>query len=287
MNTTRTGPAETQRGIGEAEHALVDALASVFVRFGRETIRRADVLYWGSPVLAFGDLSAARVATVGVNPSDQEFVDPSGRELKGRKRRFHTLQSLGLESWAEADTRHMRMILATYRGYFSGNPYNLWFRRLDFVIAGTGTSYYDPAGSACHLDLVPFATERKWSELGTRQRTLLMDSSLDVLGNLLRASEVDVLVLNGSSVVTQFEKLADTELESREMPSWSLSHRRLGSVRGLGFRGQVEAIGDITLDRSILVLGFNHNLQSSWGVSRQVSRSIRGWITRSARHGLR
>ena len=278
-----TGQGETRRGTGEAERGLVDALASLFVQLDREKVRHAGVLPWGSPILAFGDLSTARVATVGVNPSDREFVDRSRQELKGRRRRFHTLHSLGLDSWTEADARHMRMILDTYRSYFFRNPYNSWFRRLDFVIAGTGASYYDPAGSACHLDLVPYATERKWSKLGAHQRTLLLDLSRDILGNLLRDSPVDVLVLNGNSVVRHFERLAATDLESREMPSWSLAHGRLGSVRGLGFRGRVGVIGDTALDRSILVIGFNHNLQSSWGVSREVSRSIRGWITRFAR----
>ena len=243
MSAFTTGPTETRRGDGEVERGLVNALASLFMRLDREKVRRTDVLPWGSPVLAFGDLSTARVATVGVNPSDREFVDLSGQELKGRRRRFHTLHSLGLESWAEADARHMRMILDTYRSYFFRNPYDSWFRRLDFVIAGTGASYYDPAGSACHLDLVPYATERKWSALGAHQRTLLLDLSRDILGNLLRDSAIDVLVLNGNSVVRQFERLADTELASREMPSWSLRHGREGSVRGLGFRGRVAMIG--------------------------------------------
>ena len=283
MSAFTTGSTETHQRTAELERGLVDTLASLFMRLGREKIRRTDVLPWGSPVLAFGDLATARVATVGVNPSDREFVDRSGQELKGRRRRFHTLHSLGIESWAEADARHMRMILDTYRSYFFRNPYDSWFRRLDFVIAGTGASYYDPAGLACHLDLVPYATERKWSELGAHQRTLLLELSRDVLGNLLRNSPVDVLVLNGNSVVRQFERMSGTDFESREMPSWSLTHGRLGSTRGLGFRGRVDVIGNTALDRSILVLGFNHNLQSSWGVSREVARSIRGWITRFAR----
>ena len=287
MNARNAVPTEASRGPDEAERSLVDALASLFVWLDREKVRRTDILPWGSPVLAFGDLSTARVATLGVNPSDREFLDPSGQELRGRRRRFHTLHSLGLDSWAKADARHMRMIIDTYRSYFLRNPYDSWFRRLDFVIGGTGVSYYDPDGTACHLDLVPYATGRKWSDLGARQRTLLLDVNRDVLGNLLRDSSVDVIVLNGSSVVRQFTKLTNADLESRAMPSWSLAHGRSGLVRGLGFRGRVEVIGDTVLDRSILVLGFNHNLQSSWGVRRDVSRSIRRWITRYARPVLR
>ncbi len=47
------------------------------------------------PVLAFGDLFKAGIATVGLNPSRREFLDNHGRELDGPKRRFETLGSLG------------------------------------------------------------------------------------------------------------------------------------------------------------------------------------------------
>ena len=51
-----------------------------------------------SPVPYFGDLSSAVVATVGLNPSDKEFEDDHGREIRGAGRRFHTLDSLGIAS---------------------------------------------------------------------------------------------------------------------------------------------------------------------------------------------
>ena len=46
------------------------------------------------PVLFFGDLFTASVATVGLNPSYQEFLDRRGIELDGAARRFETLTSL-------------------------------------------------------------------------------------------------------------------------------------------------------------------------------------------------
>ena len=55
----------------------------------RSTVRGA------LPVLFFGDIFTARVATVGLNPSDQEYLDSHGTELDGVKRRFETLASLG------------------------------------------------------------------------------------------------------------------------------------------------------------------------------------------------
>ena len=59
---------------------------------------KANVIPWSSPVISFGDLSRARVATLGLNPSNREFVDDAGIELDGPSRRFPTLRSLKLDS---------------------------------------------------------------------------------------------------------------------------------------------------------------------------------------------
>src|SRR5579864_4914328 len=128
-------------------------LTTLIDRLDSPAISQTDVIRWGCPVPSFGDLSNARVATIGLNPSNREFVDESGNELEGSSRRFHTLTSLGLASWAEADARHLRLILESCRAYFLGNPYDTWFKRLDYVIHGARASFYDPASVACHLDL--------------------------------------------------------------------------------------------------------------------------------------
>ena len=46
------------------------------------------------PILFFGDLFTARAVTIGLNPSDREYLDAYGAELKGDDRRFKTLTSL-------------------------------------------------------------------------------------------------------------------------------------------------------------------------------------------------
>ena len=94
-----------------------------------------------------------------------------GAELTGERRRFHTLGSLGLWSWADVDVRHLRLILDSCSAYFSGNPYDVWFRKLDQVVCGAGASFYGGMDGACHLDLIPYATARKWTELSSRQRS--------------------------------------------------------------------------------------------------------------------
>ena len=74
--------------------------------------------------------SVAQVATVGINPSNLEFMDEAGNELQGAARRFHTLTSLGLQSWGEADSRHLETIAHSCSAYFDRNPYDRWFKRL-------------------------------------------------------------------------------------------------------------------------------------------------------------
>ena len=255
------------------------ALTTLINRLDSPVVSETDVIRWGSPVPSFGDLSCARVATVGINPSNREFVDELGDELHGRSRRFHTLQSFGLASWEEADARHLQLILESCTKYFRRNPYDRWFKRLDEVISGAGTSFYDPIAGACHLDLIPYATARKWTELATIQRTTLLTIAADTLGMLLRDSPVRILVLNGRSVVERFQDVAGVRLEQEQFPSWSL-HRQAGpDVTGLAYWGKVRSLSGIRLPHEILVLGYNHNIQSSFGVTKGVILAIRQWIS--------
>lgn len=240
-----------------------------------------DVIRWGCPVPSFGDLSSARVATVGLNPSNREFVDELGNELQGPYRRFHTLRSLGLKSWSDVDARHLRLIIESCSSYFFGNPYDTWFKRLDRVVSGARASFYEPSCAACHLDLIPYATARKWTELTARQRSLLLAAAADALGLLLRDSPVRTLILNGRSVVEQFQELAGVNLEQRPMPTWSLSRQSKRDVLGIGYRGVVETISGIRLAHPIAVFGYNHNVQGSFGVTTEVISAIRSWIAQS------
>ena len=49
-----------------------------------------------TPVLSFGDPLCADVATLGINPSRQEFYSAAGDLLTGTKRRLTTTESLGI-----------------------------------------------------------------------------------------------------------------------------------------------------------------------------------------------
>jgi hypothetical protein len=261
---------------------MYSTLTTLINRLDSSAISRAKVIKWGCPVPSFGDLSNSRVATLGLNPSNREFVDESGKELQGKFRRFHTLRSLGLKSWSDIDARHLHKILESCRAYFLGNPYDQWFRRLDHVISGTNASYYNAMFGACHLDLIPYATACKWFDLTVRQRLSLLAIAGDTLGLLLRDTSVRVLILNGQSVVDHFQGIAGISLEKQEMPKWSLRRQGKPNVRGIAYTGMVDRLSGIELGNSILVLGFNHNLQSSFGVTTEVIQSIRSWITQAS-----
>lgn len=260
------------------DRSLFPTLVTLLDRIDADAARAADVIPWGCPVPAFGDPAVSSVATLGLNPSNREFVDDRGRELVGDARRFHTLHSLGLEGWEDADSEHLDRILVACRDYFVGNPYDRWFRRLDSVVSGTGTSFYDPKSPACHLDLIPYATAQKWTALTGRQRAGLLRLAGDTLGLMLRRSSVRVLILNGQSVVAHFQQATGVVLERAEMTDWALARQSGEDVRGFAYRGTIDAVCGFPLPQELLVVGFNHNLQSSYGVTAEVVESIRRWV---------
>ena len=262
---------------------IYSTLTTLIDRLDSSTVAGSNVIRWGCPVVSFGDLSSSLVATLGLNPSNREFVDEMGNELQGTSRRFHTLRSLGLKSWSEVDARHLRMILDSCSSYFGRNPYDRWFKRLSQVVSGTKASYYDSSYGACHLDLVPFATERKWTELTAHQHSLLLNIAGDTLGLLLRDSPIRILILNGMSVVQQFQDIACIRLETQEMLDWSLPRQSTPKVTGIAYRGVVDTLSGIELGHNVLVLGFNHNLQSSFGVTTDVVHAIRNWIAQASK----
>src|SRR5207253_9782720 len=166
-------------------NALISTLLTVVAD---ARVREAGVIPWSSPVPVFGSLQTSYVGTVGLNPSNREFVDACGVELVDDARRFETLRSLGLGSWKGAGRQHVRRIAASMVEYFANNPYDAWFRRLDGLISDTGGSFY--GGTASHVDLIPFATFVKWSTLSAAHKQLLISISGSTLALMVRNSPI-------------------------------------------------------------------------------------------------
>lgn len=255
-------------------------LNSLIKRMKTPELMESNIIDWSAPVLSFGDFTKSKVATLGLNPSNREFVDYEGIELQGTKRRFHTLKSLGLSDWSNIKNKHIKLILNSYIEYFNNNPYDRWFKSLDVVIRKLNLSYYSETKTACHLDLVPFATKHKWGELSTTQQKLLLKHTGDSLAEIINNSPIRILILNGMSVVRNFEIISSIKIKKTEMRAWTLYRRVGNNIKGYSYKGELQELFGVKFKRKILVLGYNHNIQSSFGVTNSVKSSIGKWIAK-------
>jgi hypothetical protein len=201
-----------------------------------------------TPVIAFGDVQKSEVATLGWNPSKREFLDSGGNELEGGERRLETLKSIGVKDLGDAPVEFVRRVFEACCNYFHCRPYGRWFNKLERVLKQVDASYYD--GSACHLDLVQWATDPVWGKLPEIKKTKLIDADLPFLSRQLSQEKFRLLLLNGTGIMEAYERHLDGQLT--ELP---LSNPgRLKIFTGTGAQG-------------LRVVGWNINLQSTPGVS--------------------
>jgi hypothetical protein len=262
---------------------MIKALQELIKLLDDPRVGTSSVISWAAPVPSFGAIDTAEVATLGLNPSNREFVGKDDRELEGAERRFHTLKSLKLSRWNQIEERHLDLIEESCRDYFRRNPYETWFGELESLLEGIDASYYGSSllkatRHACHLDLIPFATECKWVDLSPKERAQLLDVSKDSLGLLMKNSKVNTLVLNGTTVIENLQKICGIELGRSLMADWTLPRKSGLGVPGFAYSGVISNIGGVPLGREVRVLGFNHNIQSSHGVTTKVKVAIRNWL---------
>ncbi|MBB1485758.1 hypothetical protein H4O21_03925 [Oceanospirillum sp. D5] len=255
-------------------------ISELISRIDKYNLKETSVIPWAAPIVSFGDISCAKVATLGLNPSNLEYVDSKGIELTGVNRRFHTLTSLNIENWHEINDEHIDLILCSCNDYFNHNPYDAWFNVLEKLFLENGHTYYGMFSDLVHLDLVPFVTEKKWAKLSHVQRSKLLEVSGDVLGYILRGNDIRFLVLNGQSVINHLEYISDVRFDKEVMPDWELPRKKGNGIAGYSYIGKLNRILSVDLEKEIIVLGFNHNLQSSFGVTKGVKKSIELWVSK-------
>jgi hypothetical protein len=213
------------------------------------------ILPSSTPVVAFGNPRTSRVATLGLNPSRIEFT-VDGSELEGVARRFETLESLNVRSLEDAPALAIAKVVQRCNGYFQGNPYRRWFDRLEDVLRAVGASYYD--GTACHLDLSQWATDPVWNALDSSIRERLMHDGAAFLIEQLRCEPIELLLLNGRGVINGFVGAVGDQLHQ---------------VRGVSDYEAAAAFYAGSFERT-RVIGWSTNLQSSWGVTKELRRLI-------------
>lgn len=184
-----------------------------------ERLRRSPSPYSvrGSlPVLFFGDLFAARIATVGLNPSDQEYTDAQGVLLGGDQQRFATLESLGAADRASLTDAQCDEAIDWMKRYFdAGKPeYGAYFRHLHHLLGGIGASLAD--GTAVHLDLVQEATLPTWSDLrktDPARHMRLLVADLPFLEWQIRTFPFDAVICTGRTVWDHVRAMLDVTVE--------------------------------------------------------------------------
>jgi hypothetical protein len=194
------------------------------------------------PIVFFGNLCTAQIATVGLNPSDHEYLDARGLELDGRNRRFETIRSLGITARKELTDEQCDRALERMQSYFQqGKPIYSWFRSLDRLSQGAGYSYQH--GEVVHLDLVQEATEPTWSKLrkvDSTQWERLRNDDLPFLKWLVGAFAIRALICNGSTPfdeVSAFWKAPILKSGRFKSVFWSVTKSHLNEERVVGIAG--------------------------------------------------
>jgi hypothetical protein len=213
------------------------------------------VIPGSTPVLSFGDARSAAVATLGLNPSRVEFLDENGDELVGKFRRLSTHSSLGTSDLLSAPRKTLARVLDDCNTYFQRNPYRRWFDQLTPVLAVCQASYYD--GTACHLDLVQWATNPTWGKLRpvSARRAMLSDDA-QFLAEQLRNENLRLLIVNGMTAIRQLNHRIVDDLEE---VAPIVGCARLDTRLFVG-----SAFGHVR------VVGWSTNIQSSFGVTREL-----------------
>lgn len=214
----------------------------------------APVVEGSTPVVSFGDAQRAEVATLGINPSRKEFLDAGGELLRGERRRLATLESIDAQRLDRLDDGQVARVVADCGDYFHRNPYNTWFAPLEEILqSAVGANYKD--GTACHLDLVQWATDPVWAGIPDPQvRQALLTEGARYLHTQLEHSRVRLVLLNGKEVITQLNAQPFGSLSLEEVDKLPMGHTTCTLVRGT--------------DAGITFLGWSTNLQSSFGVSK-------------------
>lgn len=186
------------------------------------------------PVLFFGELWTARIATVGINPSRREYTDARGQELVGASRRFETLASLGATDRSLLTGAQCDRAIATMRAYFDPwKPRYSWFASLTRVVRGLGYDYGQR--QVAHLDLVQEATDPTWSVLlaqRPREAHALMERDTTFLHWQIDAFPVRTLVCNGRSAFECVVVITDARIAAQDRlarVTWSVALGRCGS----------------------------------------------------------
>lgn len=223
------------------------------------------VVLGSTPVVSFGNPQISRVATLGINPSRKEFLDDNGNLLRGRDQRFETLSSVGADRCEALTDSQIISIIEGCNNYFKRRPYMTWFKPLERIIE-TGAAVSYRVGTACHLDLVQWATDPVWGKMPTGDaKKALMEEGIEHLRAQLTTENIETIIVVSGEVWKQLEIYGLCKFEDVE-------------VMRAGKKGQIPCTLRIGEGCGSRFVGWTSNVQSQPGITRQDQDSLGRWL---------
>jgi len=242
----------------------------MFPEYLMDMVRRqmppgCGIVLGSTPVVSFGNPQISRVATLGINPSRKEFLDDKGNLLSGQDRRFETLASVGADRCEALTDSQIMSIIEGCNNYFKRRPYLTWFKPLEQIIeAGAAVSYQ--AGTACHLDLVQWATDPVWGKMppGNAKKSL-MEEGIEHLRAQLTTESIETIIVVSGEVWKQLEIYGLCKFEDVE-------------IMRAGKKGQIPCTLRIGEGCGSRFVGWTSNVQSQPGITRDDRDSLGRWL---------
>lgn len=223
-----------------------------------------------TPIIAFGRFRTARVASVSLNPSWAEFEKVRGNY------RFHTLDTLSVNSYSDISEKHVNQIVDYCERYFERNYiegekklktkpiyYKQWFNPMEKLIKDiSGCSYLD--GTACHLDISQWATKNTWGKLTEIQRRAIVGKKdLELLRTQVLTNNYELILLNGATTSEVFLKhcfnIHEYETITLQNTIRSKGERTITKVQG--YYIEVSDLLGEKLKKPIKIVGWNDYIQ--------------------------
>ena len=210
-----------------------------------------------TPVISFGDVTTAKIATLGINPSANEFMSGTNLLATDKKR---------LADNEDYEAGPVDIWFRSKNYFLTGNAYWEWFQPLEDLLAAFGETYKN-YWSSCHLDLSPWATFPAFGKLNPAQQSNLLNHDKELLPWLLANSSIKTLLVNGRQA---YETINSTD---------QFKLTKVGELKYM--TGDRKVTSDLIAGESNdgkMVLGWTLNLQAM-KVSNEVRQSLMGELS--------
>lgn len=145
------------------------------------------------PIVFFGNIEKAEIATLSLNPSNVEFEHKGAKRCVDRKE-LNVLDNQKLK------TEQAEIVYRSLLSYFQKNPYKNWFNPMNKLFQNKGYEYYND--KIVHLDISPWATADKWNSLSQIEQESIIDTT--IIKNVLEKRGIKKLFINGKTAFNVF-----------------------------------------------------------------------------------